>query len=114
MKSLNKDKNELTVKGDSMLKEVDRLQRQVSSAHSEKARVIAQYDDLQHDLNDAEASVRSLNEQNSNLQSQNEALSKQIKSVKSSLEDEIARLELEKAQIEMERDGISDRYVLCM
>ena len=38
--TMNKDKNELTVKGDSMVKDVDRLQRQVSSALSEKAKLI--------------------------------------------------------------------------
>ena len=38
--TMNKDKNELTVKGDSMVKDVDRLQRQLSSALSEKAKLI--------------------------------------------------------------------------
>ena len=75
---------------------------------------LAEYDDLQHDLSDAEASVRTLNEQNNSLQSQNETLSKQLKSIKSSFEDEIARFELEKAQVEMERDSISERYVLII
>ena len=107
--SINKDKNELTVKADTMLKEIERLQRQLASALSEKAKVIAQYDDIEHDLNDAEASVRSLNEQNNDLQTLSESYFKQIKALKCSLEDEIARAELEKAQIEMERDGISER-----
>ena len=106
---INKDKNELTVKTDNMLKEIERLQRQVASALSEKAKLTAQYDDIEHDLNDAEASVRSLNEQNNDLQTLNESYFKQVKALKCSLEDEIARAELEKAQIEMERDGISER-----
>ena len=106
---INKDKNELTVKTDTMLKEIERLQRQVASALSEKAKLTAQYDDIEHDLNDAEASVRSLNEQNNDLQTLNESYFKQVKALKCSLEDEIARAELEKAQIEMERDGISER-----
>ena len=106
---INKDKNELTVKTDTMLKEIERLQRQLASALSEKAKLIAQYDDIEHDLNDAEASVRSLNEQNNDLQTLNESYFKQVKALKCSLEDEIARAELEKAQIEMERDGISER-----
>ena len=106
---INKDKNELTVKTETMLKEIERLQRQVASALSEKAKLTAQYDDIEHDLNDAEASVRSLNEQNNDLQTLNESYFKQVKALKCSLEDEIARAELEKAQIEMERDGISER-----
>ena len=54
---LNRDKNELLIRFETLTKDIERLERQVGILRADKSQLLAQVDDLNHDLNEADSSI---------------------------------------------------------
>ena len=107
---LNRDKNQLLIRFESLTKDIEKLERQVNNLRSDKSQLTNQIDDLNHDLNEADSETKKWKNNNDELKIQKENLSKQMKALKDSLEEEIARAELEKVHLEEERLELQERY----
>ena len=54
---LNRDKNELLIRFETLTKDIERLERQVGILRNDKSQLLAQIDDLNHDLNEADSAM---------------------------------------------------------
>ena len=104
--ALNRDNNELAIKQDSLVKNVEALERQVKALMTDKANWYQEMDDMQHNLQELEVDHDKLLKIKDELSGEKEALTKQMKLLKQNLEEEVARAELEKSQLEEEKDDI--------
>jgi chromosome segregation ATPase len=105
---LNKEKNELLIRGEQVFKDFERLQRQLSTVTHEKSKISAEYDDLQHDLKDSDELVTQLKAEREELTSSKDSLGKEMKTLKRLMDEEIAQAEHEKLRLEEERDDLKE------